>query len=218
MDRALECTYLAVHAVQIFPILKRTDVGEDLMLVTPNTIVFRRMTSFGVTVLFSTLMFIVLYPQQPLHGEEDSSREESLISSLYGLHLDQMHLHVDTDYKYHDVIHDRVLRSFKKRGLKIDIDPPHWPYKQGHALLQLTVRSDPLHGEKPEKVLYYQKLELFEHVISDRSPRIRALVVTWKYGIPDPIVTDPISLEQLEKDVDDLIGFFIQDYLYANNK
>ena len=188
------------------------------MLVTSNAIDFRRVASFGVTVLFTTLMFLVLHPQQPLYGEEVSSKEESLISSLHGLHLDQMHLSVDTDYKYHNLIHDRVLGSFKKHGLKIDMNPPHWPYKQGHALLQLTVRSEPLHGEKMKKVLYYRKLELFEHVVSDRSPSIRTWAVTWSYGIPDPIVTDPISLERLGKDTDELLDFFIQDFLYANKK
>ena len=208
----------AMHAIQIFPILKRTDVGEDPMLVTPNTIGFRRVSSFGVLIPLVTLIVIALYPQQQLYGEEGSSKGESLLSSLYGVHLEQMHLYVDTDYKYHDVIHDLVLRSFKKRGLKIDMDPPHWPYKQGHTLLHLTVRSEPLHGEKTEKVLYYRKLELFEHVISDRSPHIRAWAVTWSYGIPDPIVTDPLSLEQLEKDADDLLTTFIQDFLYANKK
>jgi hypothetical protein len=188
------------------------------MRVILNLIGFRRVTSFGMTVLLGTLMFIVLHLQQPLQGEEVSLKGENLISSLSGVHLEQMHLYVDTDYKYHDEIHDRVLRSFKKRGLKIDMDPPHWPYKQGHALLHLTLRSEPLQGEKTEKVLYYRKLELFEHVLSDRSPPIRAWAVTWSYGIPDPIVTDPTSLERVEKDADELLDFFIRDYLHANGK
>jgi hypothetical protein len=207
-----------MHAIQICPILNRTEVGEGLMLVTPNALGFGRAARLCVIIWLSTIMFLALHPQQPLHGEEGSSKGESLVSTLYGLHLEQVHLYVDTDYKYHDVIHDRVLRSFKKGGLKIDMDPPHWPYKQGHALLHLTVRSEPLHGEKTEKVLYYRKLELFEHIISDRSPRIRAWAVTWSYGIPDPIVIDPPSLEQLEKDADDLLNTFIQDFLYANKK
>ena len=161
-------------------------------------------------------MLVMLLPAvQPLEGKEASTGGEILRSSLAGLNLERVYLSVDTDHKYHDTIRDRVIRAFNKHGLKLSENEL---YKQGQILLKLTVRPDPIKGGGSGNVLYYKKLELFENVISERSPKIKTWAVTWSFGIPNPILSGTISIDQLERDADELIGGFIQDFLFTNGK
>ena len=166
-------------------------------------------------------MLVMLLPAvQPLESKETSTGGEMLRSSLAGLNTERVYLSVDTDHKYHDTIRDRVLRAFNKQGLRFSENEV---YQQGQILLKLTVRpdpirSDPIKGGGAGNVLYYKNLELFENVISERSPKIKTWAVTWSFGIPNPILSGMISIDQLERDADELIGGFIQDFLFTNGK
>lgn len=153
-----------------------------------------------------------------IYGKEAPSKGDTVRSSLVGLRLEKVHLYVDTDYKHHDVIRNRILHNLNKSGLKLNMEYPHWPFKQGQAILHLTIRSEPLHEEASVQVLYNRKLELFEYVTPERTQQIKVWAATWSYGIPDPVLTDSTPLERLEKDADDLLDAFIQDFLYANKK
>lgn len=167
--------------------------------------------------IWSTIVLLLLSMpiSQPVHGKDTSSEGEPLRSSLAGLKLDTVYLRVSTDYAHQSTIEDRVLRALNARGLHTRTD---WPYQQGKPLLKLTLRTEALSDRPSDKVLYYQNFELFENVISERSPHIKTWTVTWTYGLPDPIVTDMVSLEQLEKDADEFVEHFIRDFLYANKK
>lgn len=161
-------------------------------------------------------MLVVLLPSvQPLESKEISTGGETLRSSLAGLNLEKVYLSVDTDHKYHDTIRDRVIHALNIHGLKLSENEL---YRQGQILLKLTIRPDPIEKGISEKVLYYRKIELFENVISERTPTIKTWAVTWSFGIPDPILSSMISKEQLERDANELIGGFIQDFLFTNGK
>lgn len=166
---------------------------------------------------FRTLLLLILIvqPSQPVQAEETTTEGERLISSTAGLKLESVYFAVRTDYGYHEAIEERMLRTLSARGLQTNTD---WPYQQGKPLLQLTVRTEPLENCQSGQVLYYQNLELFENVISERSPHVRAWTRTWAFGIDTPLVTKAVSLERLQKDGDELIEGFITDFLYANKK
>lgn len=150
-----------------------------------------------------------------MQAEETTTEGERLISSTAGLKLESVYFAVRTDYAHHAVIEERVLRTLSARGLRTNMD---WPYQQGRPLLQLTVRTEPLGNCQTGQVLYYQNLDLFETVISDRSPHIKTWTRTWTYGLGDPTITEAVTLERLQKDADELIEGFITDFLYANKK
>ncbi|MDR4470610.1 MAG: hypothetical protein MRJ68_20290 [Nitrospira sp.] len=122
---------------------------------------------------------------------------------------------MDTDDKYHGLIKERVILAFHRQGLKLDLEGP---YKPGQPLLRLTVRPEPIEIGRPGKILYYRNIELSENVISERTPHIRAWAVTASFGFGDPIVSDNVTLERLERDADELVNGFIQDFLFANGK
>ncbi len=161
------------------------------------------------------LLLLSMPVSQPVYSKEASSEGEALRSSLAGLKIDTVYLRVSTDYAHQSAIEDRVLRALKARGLHTRTD---WPYQQGKPLLKLTLRTQALSDCPSDKVLYYQNFELFEEVISERSPHIKTWAVTWTYGLPDPIVTNMVSLEQLGRDADEFVEQFVIDFLYANKK
>ena len=66
------------------------------------------------------------------------------------------------------------------------------------------------------KVLYKTHLELYENVYTERTPSAKVWAVTWFYGLPDPVVTEAVSLDRLRNDLDALLDGFIIDYKVAN--
>lgn len=161
------------------------------------------------------MLVMLLLAVQSLESKETSTGGEMLRSSLAGLNTEMVYLSVDTDHKYHDTIRDRVIRAFNKQGLRFSENEV---YQQGQILLKLTVRPDPIKGGGAGNVLYYTNLELFENVISERPPKIKTWAVTWSFGIPSPVLSSRVSIDQLERDADELIGGFIQDFIFTNGK
>ena len=45
---------------------------------------------------------------------------------------------------------------------------------------------------------------------------MKVWAVTWFYGLEDPLVTDPVSVDRLKKDLDAILDLFIIDYKIAN--
>lgn len=175
------------------------------LLMTPPPLFFRTLL----------LLIVIVQTSLPVQAEETTTEGERLISSTAGLKLESVYFAIRTDREYHDAIEERMLRTLSARGLQTNMN---WPYQQGKPLLQLTVRTEPLENCQSGKVLYYQNLELFENVISERSPHVRAWTRTWAFGFDTPLITEAVSQERLQKDADELIEGFIIDFLYANKK
>lgn len=81
--------------------------------------------------------------------------------------------------------------------------------------MRLTLRSQHLEGIPTDKVIYRKKLELYEDVPLERPLKLRTWTVAWYYGIP-PIISNPVSLNQILSDADHLIEDFIADFMFAN--
>ena len=172
-------------------------------------------TSLPTLLRVLLLLILIVQTAQPVQAEDSTTEGERLISSSAGLKLESVYFAVRTDHEYAGVIAEKILQTLIARGLHTNTD---WPYQRGKPLLQLTVRTEALPDCQSGKVLYYQNLDLFETVISERSPHIKTWSRTWTYGLGDPTVTEAVSFEQLQKDADELIEGFITDFLYANKK
>jgi hypothetical protein len=142
-----------------------------------------------------------------------SAKAERLISSSAGLDLRKVYFIINTQREFHDQLYDYAITKLTKAGLL----PIHdRVYKEGAPVLQLTLNPTPLGIDPVSKVMYRTRLELFENVYTERTPRVRAWAVTWSYGLPDPLIVDSVSLDQLKNDVDEFLDDFILDYKYAN--
>jgi len=164
-----------------------------------------KISRFGIGLLF--LVSVLLY-----NGGRVTA--ERLISTSAGLDFSQVHVVLNTEHDLYDRFYSRALDRLSKAGLKPRMDA----YKEGNTALEITLRSKLLNDSCQKKRLYSQKLELKEKVAIDRNPKLHPWVVTWSYGVPEPYVVDAITVEKMEKDLDELIDAFLTDYRISNPK
>ena len=141
---------------------------------------------------------------------------ESLVSTAHGLDFSQVHLVVDVQPEYERRLYKRVRTQLTQAGL---IPKSATTYKQGESVFRVTIRVNPA-GELPCRLFFYTaKIEVQERVVTERTPRVRAWAVTWSIGTVDEpeVRTTPIAIEELEKDLDNLLDHFLLDYRYANH-
>ena len=144
---------------------------------------------------------------------DGTARAERLISSSAGLDLRKVYFSIATQQEFHGQLYDYAIAKLAKAGLF----PIHeQPYKQGAPFLKLTIEPTPLEMKHTAKVLYKTHLELYENVYTERTPSAKVWAVTWFYGLPDPVVTEAVSLDRLRNDLDALLDGFIIDYKVAN--
>jgi len=160
-------------------------------------------------------VLLLLNPKEFLIDNPSAAQAEILRSTLLGLDLAKVYLFVETEYQYDERLRNRAISRFATKKLLFNTSTA---YKEGDPLLRVTVNWREIDGAGLKKGLYYRKIELAENVVSERTPRIRAWAITASYGLPEPIVSDRPTIEQLERDLDSLIDGFIQDYSYANGK
>lgn len=142
------------------------------------------------------------------------SYAEIFHSTSQGLDLSKFFLVVDVPHKYYERLWGRAIRNLEQAGLKTR---PAKFYKEFEPVFRITLEVEPLGDKCPDHFLYRTSLEIQEQVVPERSHKIRAWAVTWSLGSDTPEVRKGhVTLEELEKDLDQLMKVFIQDYQYAN--
>lgn len=143
-----------------------------------------------------------------------STLAETLVSTTKGLNLKTVTLKLKVPHQHYDHLFSRAKKHFQENGLRLNEDGGA---KVDGPILKLTLKLKSLPGNNAGQFLFFRKLELYEKVISARIPKVQTWSTTWTYGLPDPIVIGSNkSVQELEIDLDNLIGSFIQDYQFAN--
>jgi hypothetical protein len=119
-----------------------------------------------------------------------------------------------TQPEYRDRLTERFFEKLTEAGL---YDPNRvLPDSEKNPTLRLTLLVNHLDDTCSGKVLYWKKIELVEEVIIKRNPSLQPHRVTWFYGAEFADVSDPISIQRLEADLDELVKQFIFDYKMGN--
>ena len=142
------------------------------------------------------------------------SHAESVTFTTAGLDLSQVHLVVDVPHEYYEQFWKRTHAHIIQAGLSTN---PAKRYKEGEPVLRLTLEIEPLDETCLEHYLYTRKLEVEERVFPDRKTKITAWAVTWSFGESKPEVrNNRVTLEEMEKDIDQLMKVFLFQYQFAN--
>lgn len=134
------------------------------------------------------------------------------LSTTEQLDLSQVTLEVVAPAELKEKLRQRTLRHFQSAGLPLPGSGS--PYTVRPAVLTLALDPQPLGNLCPGKVLYAPSLTLTEPVTIPRTGTV-IQDSTWLFET-DRQVRDPISAEQMEKDLDGLINQFMTDYQTAN--
>lgn len=145
--------------------------------------------------------------------EKGYAQEKVTMTTLDGLDLNMVRLSIHAPRKYEDRLFNRALHHFSEAGLSLRDSGPLGRFD---PVLVLTLDFEPLTGASSKDFLYYRKLELKENVLLERDPEIKRWGVTYFYGIPGPFVTDDVTIERLETDLDGLLEHFIMTYKISN--
>jgi hypothetical protein len=177
----------------------------------------RRLEMLARRLVFASLVscLFVVTPAGVLIEHPSTAHAEILVSTLYGLDLAKVALYVKTEDKYHERLSNRIVSRLAAKNLSINTTRA---FKQGDPLLQVTLDWELIDDPGVKKGLYYRNIELSESVVTERIPHVRAWTNTASVGLPEPIVSDRPTIEQLERDLDWLLDEFIKVYLDANRK
>jgi hypothetical protein len=128
------------------------------------------------------------------------------------LDLSRVRLVVVASTELKEALHHRTLALFKSAGLSLpDSDSSQAPRL---ATLTLALNPQPLTDICPGKVLYAPSLALTEPVTIQRTNAV-IQDSTWLFESTKQ-VREPVTVEQVEADLDGLINQFIADYKAAN--
>lgn len=138
---------------------------------------------------------------------------ETAKSSLAGVNLRNIHVHVETKYELREKVLDRIKVRFNEARLTARIDEP---YTRAEPLLLITLR--PL--ERPSSceghVYMIMKIELWEMVELARQTKAQTWAPTWFYGLPDPVSKSNVNDQYLMDQLDHLLTQFIFSFNSAN--
>jgi hypothetical protein len=114
--------------------------------------------------------------------------------------------------EFKDRLYDRTMRLFAKADLPLP--PRDQSYSPLGATLKLTLKTTPLGDTCPGNVLYEPSLALIEQVIVPRNSEVMH-DITWLTGTGSQ-ARAPVSVEELEADLDGLVQTFITSYKGGN--
>jgi len=125
--------------------------------------------------------------------------------SLKGLKLEAVNFLLSAGASYKP-LYSRAMELASKEGIKLAFRPN----AKTPATLTLTLDSRPLDEVCPGKVLYEASLELVEEVKIRRNSSVYLWTTTWSRR--NVQVTEPVSTNKLEADMNGLLGQFIASY------
>ncbi len=110
---------------------------------------------------------------------------------------------------FHKALLARAMKQFSDAGLKLGKEDMY-------PSIRLSLRSE--ESKHCKDIVFYQpKLELLEEVALVRSGHKR-IVTTWFMGQEFVDETKPLSLADLQKEQDELLRVFIEQYQFLNPK
>ena len=149
--------------------------------------------------VFVAILFLCLtssfYEPKPAHGQE----------VLRGLDLSEVGLVIRTPF--HKDLLARAIKQFSDAGLKLG---------RANMFPRIQLSLDPIESKHCKGIEIYQpKLELLEEVALVRSGHKR-ITTTWFYGQEFGYETKPLSLADLQKEQDEMLKVFIDQYKFLN--
>lgn len=164
--------------------------------------------------LVVTLLLLCVCEDASLTESRSADLGERMIPTVTGLDFEKVQLFIDSRPEFTDRFYARAISQLTKAGL-LKGDRSKKALEKS-ATLMLTLDPRPLDGACPSKVMYVKKLELWEKVYPARNEGISMPAVTWSYGLDIPVITDNVSLDQLEADLDRFLFEFIRAYKMGN--
>ena len=128
------------------------------------------------------------------------------------LDLNQVQLVVVAAPEFRERLYNRAMRLFAKAELPLP--PLDQRYSPLAVTLKLTLTTTPLGDTCPGNVLYEPSLALIEQVIVPRNSEVMH-DITWLTGAGSQ-ARAPVSVEELETDLDGLVQTFITNYKLGN--
>ncbi|HEY6084389.1 MAG TPA: hypothetical protein VIU63_03280 [Nitrospira sp.] len=134
------------------------------------------------------------------------------VATTSRLELNEIQLEVVATAEFIERLSDRAVEHFQKAGLlPPSLNRPPLPHA---AVLQLKLNPEPLQDACPGKVQYAPSLTLSEPVVVPRNGIVME-GYTWIMQ-QDAQVREPVTISQLEADLDTFVSQFIIDYSTAN--
>ena len=162
-----------------------------------------------LTVRWICLLFVLSITSLPASGRAAPSVDVPITRDL---NLNQVQLVVVAAPEFKERLYDRAMRLLAKAELPV---PPLEPrYSPLGVTLKLTLKTTPLGDTCPGNVLYEPSLALIEQVIVPRNSEVMH-DITWLTGAGSQ-ARAPVSVAELEADLDGLVQTFIANYKLGN--
>lgn len=128
---------------------------------------------------------------------------------LRGLDLSEVYFVLRAPLSFSAALHARAMKQFSDAGLKV---------REEHKFPRIQLNLKPEEVEHCKDIEIYQpKLELLEEVALVRSGHKR-IATTWFYGQEFGYETKHLSLTDLQKEQDEILKVFIDQYKFLNPK
>jgi hypothetical protein len=155
------------------------------------------------------LPFVIGLTCLPAPGNAASS---AYVETTQGLNLNRVQLVILVPPEFTSRLSERATTLFADAGLPLP--DSNGPDRQFIATLTLSLNPQPLSDTCPGQVLYVPSLKLTEPVMIPRNSVIMH-DVTW-LAHTGAQVREPVTVAELERDLDAFIHQFIADYRAAN--
>lgn len=164
-----------------------------------------------MTIPFRWLCLLFVLPMTVLPRSGMAARSVD-VPIMQDLDLHQVQIALVAAPEFRERFYDRTLSLFAKAGLHLP--PRNKPDSPPAATLRVTLNPTPLGDTCPGNVLYEPSLALIEPVIVPRNSELMH-DITWSTGTP-PQVRAPVSVEELDADLDGFLQTFIASYTLGN--
>jgi hypothetical protein len=155
------------------------------------------------------ILFLLSTSALPINGLVDSHAE---VPAIRHLDLHHIRLVMEAAPEFKARLYDRTMDLFAKADLPLP--HPDQPHSPPTAMLKLTLNPTPLGDTCPGNVLYEPSLALIEPVIVPRNSEV-IHDITWSIGAAVQ-ARAPVSIEELESDLDGFVHHFITNYKLGN--
>lgn len=155
------------------------------------------------------LPFVIELSCLPAHGFTATS---AYVQATQGLDINQIRFAISAPPEFTARLSGRATTLFAQAGLPLP--DSNGPDRQFIATLTLSLNPQPLSDACPGQILYAPSLRLTEPVM---IPRNSVIIndVTW-LAHTGAQVREPVTVPELERDLDAFIHQFIADYRAAN--
>jgi hypothetical protein len=163
-----------------------------------------------VSALFIGMTLMLMTRVAYANDSDGAYRIEITRTTVTNLDFNQVQFAVFAPPEFHKRLHDRAIDRLRKAGIyKADPISPI-------ATLKLNLNPRQLNMPCPGKLMYEPVLALVEKVVIKRNPEIEVWADTWLLTQAPHLITEPVKIDRLEKDLDEYIAQFIIAYKMGN--